>query len=77
MRKFIRTCINLVPCLLVSYDFGRWEFRLNILNIFDAEDDDIAYYFESRLTGESGVVEDVHFHPVIPRSARLSARYEF
>ena len=45
--------------------------------MFDAEDDDIAYFFESRLATEAAGVEDVHFHPVLPRSVRASIRYEF
>ena len=35
----------------VSYDFGGWEVGLEVMNLLDAEDDDIAYYFESRLAG--------------------------
>ena len=61
----------------VGYDFGRWEVGLDLLNLFDAEDDDIAYFFESRLPGEAVGVEDVHFHPVLPFSARLNVRYDF
>ena len=61
----------------LSYDFGGWQVGLEVMNLFDAEDDDIAYFFESRLAGEVAPVEDVHFHPVIPRSVRLSVRHEF
>jgi outer membrane receptor protein involved in Fe transport len=61
----------------VSYDFGHWEAGLEIVNLFDAEDDDIAYWFESRLAGEPAPVEDVHFHPVDPFSVRASLRFEF
>ncbi|MCR9259442.1 MAG: TonB-dependent receptor [Pseudomonadaceae bacterium] len=60
----------------LQYDFGRWQAGLELLNVFDAEDDDIAYYFASQLPGEIGPIEDVHFHPVIPFSVRASLRWE-
>lgn len=60
----------------LQYDFGQWQAGLEVLNLFDAEDDDIAYYFASRLPGEAAPVEDIHFHPVIPFSVRASIRWE-
>jgi hypothetical protein len=32
---------------------------------------DIDYLYESRLPGETEPVQDIHFHPAEPRSARL------
>jgi outer membrane receptor protein involved in Fe transport len=61
----------------VSYDFGAWQVGVDILNAFDAEDDDIAYFFESRLAGELAGVEDIHFHPANPRTVRAMVRYTF
>ena len=47
-------------------------------NIFDREVDDIEYYYTSRLAGEPAAgVEDIHFHPAEPRTARLNLRYSF
>jgi outer membrane cobalamin receptor len=60
----------------LQYDFGNWRAGLEFLNLFDAEDDDIAYYFASRLPGEVAPVEDIHFHPVIPFSVRARIRWE-
>lgn len=60
----------------LSYDFGRLEMGIELINILDAEDDDIAYVFESQLATEPGPVEDVHFHPVDPFSMRASLRWE-
>ncbi|XOV82625.1 MAG: TonB-dependent receptor [bacterium] len=60
----------------LQYDFGQWQAGLELLNLLDAEDDDIAYYFASRLPGEAAPVEDIHFHPVIPFSIRASLRWE-
>ena len=61
----------------LSYDFGNWEVGIELINLFDAEDDDIAYWFESRLASEPAAVADVHFHPVDPFSVRASVRIEF
>jgi outer membrane receptor protein involved in Fe transport len=61
----------------LAYDFGDWNLGLDVLNLTDAEDDDIAYFFESRLPGETAGVEDIHFHPSNPRTYRVTLRYEF
>lgn len=57
----------------VGYRIGRAELALDVLNLLDAEDTDVSYVYASRLPGEpADGVEDVHFHPVIPRTARLA-----
>ena len=61
----------------VSYEFNDWEIGIDVLNLLDAEDDDIAYYFESQLAGETTGVEDIHFHPSNPRHIRLLLKYRF
>ncbi len=49
-----------------------FDLRLEALNLFDSDSDDITYFFESRLAGEPAEgVEDVHFHPIEPRTLRL------
>jgi len=40
-------------------------------NLFNSKDYDITYYYESRLFDETSGVDDVHFHPVEPRTVRL------
>lgn len=60
-----------------TYDVGSMTFGLEVLNLFDANDADITYYFESQLPGEASPVEDTHFHPVEPRQVRASVRYRF
>ena len=60
----------------------RWRDRLrvelNILNLTDSRDNDIAYFYASRLPGEPAQgVEDVHFHPVMPRQFRGTLRIFF
>jgi hypothetical protein len=63
---------------LFNADAG-WLFRqgfrlkVSLLNVFNARDSDIQYYYASRLPGEPvDGVEDVHFHPVEPRQVRAS-----
>lgn len=70
------------PTTLVNlggyYRFGRNRIGVDLLNLFDAKDADITYYYASRLQGEaSDGVEDYHLHPVEPRQVRLSWRRTF
>ncbi|NHK27777.1 TonB-dependent receptor [Parvularcula flava] len=60
-----------------SYDFGRVSVGLDILNLFDSEDNDITYFYESQLAGEASPVADIHYHPVEPRQARLVLKTSF
>jgi hypothetical protein len=47
--------------------------ELEVLNLLDATVDDIAYYYASRLPAEPAAgVADIHVHPAVSRSARLS-----
>jgi hypothetical protein len=62
----------------VGYRFsGRVEVVATVFNLFDAEDNDISYFYESQLPGEAAPVEDLHFHPVEPRTLRVTASYRF
>jgi len=40
-------------------------------------DNDITYFYESRLPGEAQPVEDRHFHPVEPRTLRFTVETRF
>ena len=52
--------------------------RLDVFNLFDRQDDDITYYYASRLPGEPAEgVNDMHFHPVESRTVRLAMLYTF
>jgi outer membrane receptor protein involved in Fe transport len=47
--------------------------NLQVYNVFDAKVSDIDYYFTSRLPGEPlQGVDDIHFHPAVPRTLRVS-----
>jgi outer membrane receptor protein involved in Fe transport len=51
---------------------------LDVFNLFDAEVSDIDYFYTSRLTDEPEEgIDDIHTHPALPRSARVSLRVSF
>jgi outer membrane receptor protein involved in Fe transport len=65
------------PTTLVNLELG---YRLNerlklsaaVFNAFDRRDSDITYLYESQLQDEAAPVEDIHFHPVEPRTVRVT-----
>ena len=60
-------------CVLLVQD--RFLFTGEVLNVLDAKDDDIEYFYTSRLPGEPAEgVDDLHIHPMEPRSWRLAVR---
>lgn len=50
----------------------KWRVHLDVFNLFDREDSDIDCFYESQLQGEATAVEDIHFHPVEPRTFRVT-----
>ena len=70
------------PTTLVNLEVGyriagRYKLSASVFNLFDAKDNDITYYYASQLQGEPEPVDDIHFHPVEPRTLRVSASVEF
>jgi hypothetical protein len=56
----------------------RWEIALNLLNALNRRNDDIAYFYTSRLKGEPAAgIDDVHVHPAEPRTVRISITHRF
>ncbi|MCB1009901.1 MAG: TonB-dependent receptor [Acidobacteria bacterium] len=56
----------------------RLRLELEGFNLLDRQDEDIAYFYPSRLPGEPAEgVEDVHFHPVERPGARLTVEWRF
>jgi outer membrane receptor protein involved in Fe transport len=51
--------------------------QLDAFNLFNARADQITYFYESRLLGETVGVADQHFHPVEPLSLRLTVAGRF
>ena len=69
---------TLLSNLRVGYKFDKnLRLALDAFNLFNRRASDIDYYYASRLRGEAAPVNDVHFHPVEPRSLRLSATMNF
>lgn len=62
----------------LGYRKNDWEVAFDCLNLLGRDDNDIEYYYASRLPGE-GVdgVEDVHLHPAEPRTVRISFTKRF
>jgi hypothetical protein len=51
---------------------------LDAFNLLDTDASDIDYFYASRLPGEAADgVADVHTHPTLPRTLRLSMRWRF
>ncbi len=63
--------------LLTTYTVDAWQVSLEMINVFNREAADIAYWYGSRTDSETEVVEDIHIHPVVPRTLRLGVRYAF
>ena len=64
---------------------GRVGYRINKstrielegFNLTNRKDSAIDYYYASRLKGEAAEVNDIHFHPIEPRSFRVNLTYNF
>jgi outer membrane cobalamin receptor len=62
----------------IAYRHRALAIRLDVFNVLDANDDDISYFYASRLPGEPlAGVEDVHFHPLEPRTVRASVAWHW
>jgi hypothetical protein len=51
--------------------------RVDGFNLLNQQSHQIDYYYASRLAAEPAEVDDIHFHPLEPRSFRLTVRKEF
>jgi outer membrane receptor protein involved in Fe transport len=70
------------PTTLVNLEAGyhitdNIQLSAALFNVFDSRANDITYLYESQLPGESEPVTDIHFHPVEPRTFRLTLRATF
>ena len=56
----------------------RFDIVLEAFNLLDSDVSDIDYFYTSRLPGEpADGVDDIHFHPSIPRTARVMLNVDF
>ncbi|MEC4595229.1 TonB-dependent receptor [Nitrospirillum amazonense] len=51
--------------------------QVDVFNLLDRHAHQIDYYYPSQLPGEAAPVNDIHFHPVEPRSARFTVSAKF
>jgi hypothetical protein len=73
-RSKSSTIVNLA----LSHRLGPVSITGDILNLLESKDNDITYFYTSRLPREPAEgVDDIHFHPVEPRQFRISLRYNF
>jgi outer membrane receptor protein involved in Fe transport len=57
---------------------NRVRIAVGVFNVLNAKDSDIDYFYASRLPGEpEGGIEDIHLHPTLPRTARVSLQLGF
>jgi hypothetical protein len=57
----------------VAYRLGNgWRLELEGFNLTNRQDAAVSYFYASRMQGESVAHEDVHFHPIEPRSLRVT-----
>ena len=75
----VRSASTTLAYARLAYQLNRkTRIALDVFNLFDKRASDIDYYYASRLPGEGlEGVNDRHFHPVEPRSVRLSLAYAF
>ncbi|MGX9772937.1 TonB-dependent receptor [Janthinobacterium aestuarii] len=75
----VRSASTTLAYARVAYQLNRkTRVSLDVFNLFDKRASDIDYYYASRLPGEGADgVNDRHFHPVEPRSVRLTLSYAF
>ena len=74
----VRSYTSLTTNLRVSRKLGsQAELTLDVFNLLDREVNDIQYFYESQLPGETSPVADRHVHPAEPRTLRLTLRVGF
>jgi outer membrane receptor protein involved in Fe transport len=75
----VRSRATAIAYLRTGYRVARdWQLAMDVFNLFDRQASDVDYYYASRLPGEPAEgVSDLHFHPVEPRTARVTLRRTF
>jgi hypothetical protein len=74
----VRAPSSLTVNLRIGWHDRKWEVALEALNLFDRANNDIAYFYASRVPGEPAAgMEDVHFHPAEPLTVRASVMRRF
>ncbi len=75
MKSNSSTVFNLQATYQVN---AKTRIRFDVFNLFNANANDITYYYPSRLPGEPAEgVNDLHSHPMETRTFRLGLLYNF
>ena len=53
------------------------DVSLDVINLANRVNNDISYYYASRVSPSAMSQQDVHVHPAEPRTLRLSARLRY
>jgi len=74
-----RSATTAIAYARIGYKIDRrWAVSLDAFNLFDRKASDVDYYYPSRLPGEPAEgVSDIHYHPVEPRTFRLTLKATF
>ena len=74
-----RSATTAIAYARIGYKIDRrWAMSLDAFNLFDRKASDVDYYYPSRLAGEPAEgVDDIHYHPVEPRTFRLTLKATF
>lgn len=74
----VRSRSSFTTNLRVSRRLGdKTELTLDVFNLADRKVNDIEYFYESQLPGETSPVSDRHVHPAEPRTLRVTLRRSF
>lgn len=75
----VRSSSTTLAYARVGYKINaRTRLTMDVFNLFNKQASDIDYYYQSRLPRESvDGASDIHFHPVEPRSVRLTLTHNF
>ncbi|MBC3917881.1 TonB-dependent receptor [Undibacterium sp. CY18W] len=75
----VRSSSTTLAYARVGYKINaRTRLTMDVFNLFNKQASDIDYYYQSRLSRENvDGASDIHFHPVEPRSVRLTLTHNF
>jgi outer membrane receptor protein involved in Fe transport len=74
----VRSDPTTIVNLEAGYRIGKsYKLSAAVYNVFDSKDNDITYFYESQLANEAEPVADIHFHPVEPRTVRMTLTGSF
>ena len=74
----VRSASTALTNLRVGYKLdARTRIVADVFNLFNRKASDIDYFYASQLRGEAAPVNDIHFHPVEPRTVRMTLTHAF